>query len=274
MTDLWTVEEHLADILGTVRPLDPIELPLLDADGCVLTDDVLVPAPLPPFDNSSMDGYAVRTADVEGAGDEFPAVLTVIGDIAAGRGDPPAVGPGQAARIMTGAPLPPGAQTVVPVEWTDGGLGGGRADAMTPAATGEVRVYRPAPAGRHIRRRGSDAAAGTVALAAGTVLGPPQLGLLAATGHATVTVRPRPRVVVLSTGSELVAPGTPLPPGASTTRTATSSPPPRATPAPSPTGHAPSPTTRCRCAPPWRTNWRAPTPSSRAAASASGRTTS
>lgn len=118
---LWSVDEHLSDVLSTVRPLEPIELQLLDAQGCVLVEDVMVPVSLPPFDNSSMDGYAVRVADVAGASEEFPAALTVVGDVAAGAGDPPHVGPGQAARIMTGAPLPPGAETVVPVEWTDGG---------------------------------------------------------------------------------------------------------------------------------------------------------
>ncbi|ARQ70189.1 molybdotransferase-like divisome protein Glp [Streptomyces marincola] len=214
MTDLWSVDEHLDDVLGAVRPLAPIELPLLDADGCVLVEDVPVTAPLPPFDNSSMDGYAVRVADVETATEEYPAVLRVIGDIAAGSGRLPAVGPGEAARIMTGAPMPPGAQAVVPVEWTDGGTGAGPADAMTGRDHGpEVRVHRPAAAGAHIRPRGSDAAPGTVALAAGTVLGAPQIGLLAAIGRATVPVRPRPRVVVLSTGSELTAPGRPLAPG-------------------------------------------------------------
>jgi molybdopterin molybdotransferase len=162
-----------------------------------------------------MDGYAVRTADLEGAGEEFPAVLTVVGDIAAGTRDLPTVGPGQAARIMTGAPIPPGAQAVVPVEWTDGGLGGGPADAMAHAAPHgpEVRVHRPVAAGAHIRRRGDDAPAGAVALTAGTVLGPPQLGLLAAIGRASAPVRPRPRVAVLSTGSELAPPGETLAPG-------------------------------------------------------------
>ncbi|MYY80248.1 molybdopterin molybdenumtransferase MoeA, partial [Streptomyces sp. SID335] len=99
----WSVEEHLDDILEAVRPLEPIELQLLDAQGCVLVEDVTVPVSLPPFDNSSMDGYAVRVADVAGASEEFPAVLTVVGDVAAGAGAQPTVGPGQAARIMTGA---------------------------------------------------------------------------------------------------------------------------------------------------------------------------
>ncbi|MFR9795909.1 gephyrin-like molybdotransferase Glp [Streptomyces sp. MS06] len=210
--DLWSVDEHLADVLATVRPLEPIALQLLDAQGCVLVEDIGVPVSLPPFDNSSMDGYAVRVADVAGASEEFPAVLDVIGDVAAGQAEPLRVGPGRAARIMTGAPLPPGAETVVPVEWTDGGLGEGpvsgmRARSLAPeSASGQVQVYRPAEARAHVRAKGSDVRAGDRALEAGTVLGPPQIALLAAIGRGTVRVRPRPRVVVLSTGSELVPP--------------------------------------------------------------------
>ncbi len=209
---LWSVDEHLEDILATVRPLEPIELHLLDAQGCVLVEDVTVPVSLPPFDNSSMDGYAVRVADVAGASEEFPAALEVVGDVAAGQSEPLHVGPGQAARIMTGAPLPPGAESVVPVEWTDGGLGEGpvrgmRARSLGPeGATGQVRVYRPAGARAHVRAKGSDVKAGDRALEAGTILGPPQMALLAAIGRGSVRVRPRPRVVVLSTGSELVQP--------------------------------------------------------------------
>ncbi|MFE9685070.1 gephyrin-like molybdotransferase Glp [Streptomyces sp. NPDC006285] len=209
---LWSVSEHLEDILATVRPLDPIELQLLDAQGCVLVEDVTVPMSLPPFDNSSMDGYAVRGADVAGASEEYPAVLTVVGDVAAGQAESLHVGPGQAARIMTGAPLPSGAEAVVPVEWTDGGLGEGpvtgmRARSASPeGATGQVHVHRPAQARAHVRAKGSDVQAGDRALSAGTVLGPPQIGLLAAIGRGTVRVRPRPRVVVMSTGSELVQP--------------------------------------------------------------------
>lgn len=211
-TVTWSVDEHLEDILSTVRPLEPIELQLLDAQGCVLVEDVTVQVSLPPFDNSSMDGYAVRVADVAGASEEFPAVLTVVGDVAAGPAEPLHVGPGEAARIMTGAPLPPGAETVVPVEWTDGGLGEGpvsrmRAHSAAPeGASGEVQVHRPAPARAHVRAKGSDVKAGDRALEEGTILGPPQIALLAAIGRGTVRVRPRPRVVVLSTGSELVQP--------------------------------------------------------------------
>ncbi|MFI8948292.1 gephyrin-like molybdotransferase Glp [Streptomyces sp. NPDC053750] len=209
---LWSVQDHLDDILAAVRPLEPIELNLLDAQGCVLVDDITVPLSLPPFDNSSMDGYAVRVADVAGASEEFPAVLEDVGDVAAGQADPLSVGPGQAARIMTGAPLPPGAETVVPVEWTDGGLGEGpvagmRARSLAPeGAEGQVHVYRPAEERAHVRAKGSDVRSGDRALEAGTVLGPPQIALLAAIGRGRVRVRPRPRVVVLSTGSELVQP--------------------------------------------------------------------
>ncbi|MFJ6012821.1 gephyrin-like molybdotransferase Glp [Streptomyces sp. NPDC092952] len=213
---MWSVEEHLKDILEAVRPLEPIELQLHDAQGCVLVEDVMVEIALPPFDNSSMDGYAVRAADVAGADEEFPAVLTVVGDVAAGSeglADGREVGPGEAARIMTGAPLPAGADAVVPVEWTDGGTGEGPATTMRAhsedpeASGGEVRVHRPAEAGAHVRRRGSDVKPGDPALAEGSVLGPPQIGLLAAIGRSTVKVLPRPRVVVVSTGSELVQPG-------------------------------------------------------------------
>lgn len=143
-------------------------------------------------------------------------MLTVIGDVAAGSDGLPgnrSVGPGEAARIMTGAPLPAGAEAVVPVEWTDAGTGGGPADTMRShrdapeAAGGEVRVHRPVEARAHVRARGSDVKPGDLALSAGSVIGPPQIGLLAAIGRSTVKVRPRPRVVVISTGSELVQPG-------------------------------------------------------------------
>ncbi|MHB9861109.1 molybdotransferase-like divisome protein Glp [Streptomyces sp. YIM S03343] len=209
---LWSVDEHLEDILATVRPLEPIELQLLDAQGCVLVEDVTVPVSLPPFDNSSMDGYAVRVADVAGASEEFPAALEVVGDVAAGSAGALRVGPGQAARIMTGAPLPDGAEAVVPVEWTDGGLGEGpvtgmRARSLAPeGAAGQVNVHRPVEARAHVRAKGSDVKAGDRALDAGTVLGPTQIALLAAIGRATVRVHPRPRVVVVSTGTELVQP--------------------------------------------------------------------
>ncbi|MET7637449.1 gephyrin-like molybdotransferase Glp [Streptomyces sp. NPDC005438] len=213
MERTWSVDEHLRDVLEAVHPLEPIELQILDAQGCVLVERVTVPTSLPPFDNSSMDGYAVRVVDVEQADEQYPATLRVVDDVAAGSGPGQPLEPGEAARIMTGAPLPEGAEAVVPVEWTDGGTGEGPADSMRPhseapeAARGEVRVFRPVTAGQHVREQGSDVTAGATALEAGTVLGAPQIALLAAIGRATVRVRPRPRVVVLSTGSELRPPG-------------------------------------------------------------------
>ncbi|MGV9770783.1 molybdotransferase-like divisome protein Glp [Streptosporangium sp. NPDC003464] len=191
-----SVDEHLADILLTVRALAPLELELEHALGTTLAEEVTSPVPLPPFDNSAMDGYAVRAEDVR----QVPVTLPVIGDVAAGDGGRLAVGPGTVTRIMTGAPVPQGADTVIPVEWTDGG-------------TGQVTIGRSAPEGNAIRRAGEDVRAGDVVLPAGTLIGPAQLGVLAGVGRRRVLARPRPRVVVISTGAELAEPGTPLAPG-------------------------------------------------------------
>ncbi|MEV0230184.1 gephyrin-like molybdotransferase Glp [Nonomuraea sp. NPDC050786] len=191
-----SVDQHLADILTTVRPLAPIELELEQALGATLAEEVSSPVPLPPFDNSAMDGYAVRAADVS----DVPVTLPVIDDVAAGSVELRAVGPGHAVRIMTGAPMPAGADAVVPVEWTDGG-------------TVSVRITRPASVGNAIRRAGEDVGAGEVVLKPGTVIGPAQLGIIAGVGRRRVWARPRPRVVVISTGAELVEPGGPLAPG-------------------------------------------------------------
>jgi len=191
-----SVDAHLADILATVRPLAPLELELERTLGTVLAEDVSAPVPLPPFNNSAMDGYAVRAVDVF----EAPVTLPVIDDVAAGSDELRAIGPGHAVRIMTGAPLPAGADAVVPVEWTDGG-------------TVSVRIDRVVEPGNAIRRAGEDVQAGEVVLEAGTVIGPAQLGIIAGVGRRRVSVRPRPRVVVLSTGAELVEPGWPLGPG-------------------------------------------------------------
>ncbi len=189
-----SVEEHLQTVLSTVAPLSLLEMPLLDAHGCVLGEDVIASGPLPPFDNSSMDGYAVRHADLLGATPDTPVSLHVVGDIAAGSSTGISVQPGLCARIMTGAPMPPGADTVVPVEWTDGGIA-------------QVRVtHLPAP-GSYIRRIGEDVQTGQHVLAAGASLSAAQIGLLAALGRQRVLVHPPPRVVVISTGSELVEPG-------------------------------------------------------------------
>jgi len=195
-----SVDDHLSMILDTVQLLAPMELPLTDLNGLVLADDITSAVALPPFDNSSVDGYAVRLADVEGAAPESPAELAVIGDIAAGSVFPGVLEPGQCLRIMTGAPVPEGAEAVVPVEWTDGG-------------TESVRITRQPSRAENVRVAGSDIENGDVVLKAGTRLGPRQIGLLAAIGQVHAPVHPHPRVVVLSTGSELVEPGTPLGPG-------------------------------------------------------------
>ena len=192
-----TVDEHLAAILGALTPVPTLDLSVLDARGAVLAEPVTAPVALPPFDNSAMDGYAVIAADVATASPAAPVTLPVIGDIAAGAPDVEAISGGMCARIMTGAPLPAGADAVIPVEWTDGG-------------TGSVRITQAAPPGHYIRRAGEDVTAGQLVLPAGALLGAAQVGMLAAVGRARVTVRPKPRVVVLSTGSELREPGTPL----------------------------------------------------------------
>ncbi|MFC7384142.1 molybdotransferase-like divisome protein Glp [Sphaerisporangium rhizosphaerae] len=192
-----TVDAHLAEILGAVRPLDPVQVDLDSALGATLAEDVASPVALPPFDNSAMDGYAVRAEDVAGAGEDAPVVLPVTLDVAAGDTARRAVERGFVTRIMTGAPVPEGADAVVPVEWTDGG-------------TVKVAIRRTPPPGNAIRRSGEDVRAGDVVLPAGTVIGPAQLGILAGVGRRTVLAHPRPRVVVLSTGAELVEPGTPL----------------------------------------------------------------
>ncbi|MBC6460591.1 gephyrin-like molybdotransferase Glp [Actinomadura sp. HBU206391] len=195
-----SVEEHLAGILNAVPLLAPLDIALLDAEGTSLAEPVTAPVPLPPFDNSAMDGYAVCAADVAAASPERPATLPVIGDVMAGDQTISAIEPGLCARIMTGAPMPAGADAVVPVEWTDGG-------------TVQVNISRPAPPGHYIRRAGEDVRAGQVVMEPGVRLGAAQLGMLAAVGRGRVPVRPKPRVVVMSTGSELREPGTSLAPG-------------------------------------------------------------
>jgi molybdopterin molybdotransferase len=197
---LSTVEEHQAAILTAITPLAPASLELADAEGCVLAEDVTAAVALPSFDNSSMDGYAVHATDVAGAASDSPATLPVTGEIAAGDTGVYRLAPGTAIRIMTGAQLPAGADAVVPVEWTDGG-------------SARVTIYRPAEPGNAVRYAGGDAAAGETLLTAGTRMRPMQIAVAASAGRKTVTVRPRPRVAVLSTGDELTEPGTPLVPG-------------------------------------------------------------
>ncbi len=192
-----SVEEHLERVLAGVRPLEPAAQPLLDALGLACAEDVVATMSLPSFDNSAMDGYAVRLADVATATTDQPVRLPVTGQIGAGQASLRSLEPGPAAKIMTGAPIPAGADVVVPYEWTDRG-------------TAEVRIDHAPEPGQHVRPAGDDVAEGDLLVKEGTVLGPRQLGLLASVGRATVLARPRARVVVLSTGSELRAPGTEL----------------------------------------------------------------
>lgn len=192
-----TVAEHLAVVLDGVEPLTAIDVPLLDAIGLTLARDVVAPWPLPSFDNSSMDGYAVRAADVATASAGSPSVLPVLGDIAAGAAGPSSVPPGTTVRIMTGAPVPEGADAVVPVERTDGG-------------TERVSITEPVPAGSFIRLTGEDVAAGAVVQRAGDVVTERSIAVLASVGAASVHVVRRPHVVVISTGDELVEVGHPL----------------------------------------------------------------
>ena len=194
------VETYQAAILSAVTPLPPVSRELAEAEGCVLAEDVTAAVALPPFDNSSMDGYAVLAADTTAAGADRPASLRVTGEIAAGDTGDYRLEPGAAIKIMTGARLPAGADAVVQVEATDGG-------------SAQVAVFRPAGAGDNVRYTGGDAAAGETLLTAGTRLRPMHIAVAASAGRGTVSVRPRPRVVVLSTGDELTEPGTPLVPG-------------------------------------------------------------
>ena len=186
-----SVPEASAHILADIVTLGPERVPLRSALGRVLVSDVVAPLSLPPWDNASMDGYALRAADVVGAGAESPVILRVVGTIAAGGAADSRVGVGEAIRIMTGAPVPAGADSVVRIEDTDGG-------------TERVAIRNARDAGRNVRPRGEDVVAGTVAVAAGTVVGPAQLGVLASVGASHVDVHRIPRVAILSSGDALV----------------------------------------------------------------------
>ncbi|OBJ03029.1 molybdopterin molybdenumtransferase [Mycobacterium alsense] len=195
-----SVEEHQRVVAEMIRARPAVAVPLAQAQGLALADDVVAPLALPVFDNSAMDGYAVRAEDTAGATPEHPVVLPVAEDIPAGRTDELTLQPKTAHRIMTGAPLPAGATAVVPVEDTDGGVD-------------SVAIRAPRGPGKHIRRAGEDVAPGTTVLRKGQVVTPAVLGLAAALGMAELPVIPRERVLVISTGSELVVPGDPLRPG-------------------------------------------------------------
>lgn len=195
-----SLEEARQRILAACSPLPPARLDLAGALGCVLASEVVAGADVPPFTNSAMDGYAVRSADTEGAGTGSPRRLEVVASIPAGTAPSCQVGPGQAARIMTGAALPPGADSVVMVEATRGSPGAGHVEILSPARPGD-----------HVRSAGDDIRAGQSVFGAGTVLGPGHLGVLASLGLARAHVHRRARVGVLSTGDELADAADPAP---------------------------------------------------------------
>ncbi len=193
-----TPQEYLTSLLAGIAPLAPVQLALADVGGCVLAQDVQARWALPSFANSAMDGYAVRAQDVREASQVQPIRLQVIEDIPAGSWPSKEVTFGTAARIMTGAPVPQGADAIVRVEHTDGGM---------PV----VEVHEPA--GGHIRSIGEDVQADEVVLRQGAVMSARSIALAAAVGHASVLAHPNPLVAIISTGSELVEPGLPLAPG-------------------------------------------------------------
>ncbi|RLV48322.1 molybdopterin molybdenumtransferase MoeA [Nocardioides mangrovicus] len=195
------VDVHLQRILDQIEPIPAYDQPLLEAMGLPIAEDIVAQAPLPAFDNSGMDGYAVVFKDVAEASEQRPVHLPVVGEVAAGGAARAvtAMSPGTAVRIMTGAPVPQGASAVVPVEWTDAG-------------TVKVQISRAPTQGQHIRLAGSDVQSGDALLSVGDLIGPRQIGLLASVGRSRVSARPRPRVVVISTGDELREPGEQLGP--------------------------------------------------------------
>jgi molybdopterin molybdotransferase len=190
---LLTVEEAREKVLSQVHALAPLQLPLVEAGGCVLAEDVVATHDLPAFASSAMDGYAVRADDVAASSSGTPVELKVVGRARIGRRPEGTVGAGEAIAIATGAPVPAGADAVVPVEDTED-------------AGDLVRIFAGAAPGAHVRPAGEDVRAGITLVASGRRLGPPELGLLANSGFAHPVVHPRPRVMVLSTGDELIPP--------------------------------------------------------------------
>lgn len=206
--DMLSVEDALARILSHFHVLEPEEQPLVDTLGQVVAKDVVSPVDIPPFANSAMDGYAVRASDVVRASAASPVHLTVVGKVAAGMLPSVSVLPGTAVRIMTGAPVPPGAEAIVPFEDTDEperSSTGGRDD--------RIAIRRPAAAGDNVRRAGTDVSAGAVVLRAGTVMRPGEIGVAASIGLRDLHVIRRPSVAIIATGDELIGPGEAARPG-------------------------------------------------------------
>ena len=209
--DMLPVEDALARILDLCEPLATETLPIDAAVGQVLAESIVAPFDIPPLDNTAMDGYAVQSASTEDASESAPLRLRVVGELAAGYVYAGAVGAGEAVRIMTGAPMPDGADTIVPFEETDEfGL---RAPGQEHTTIEDVGILKAAAAGANIRRRGEDVRRGDRVLEAGTVLRGPEVAVLASLGVGEAQVVRRPRVAILSTGDELLSPGQPPAPG-------------------------------------------------------------
>ena len=209
--EMLPVEEALARILDLCEVLPAERQAFEEAHGQILAEDVKAPFDIPPLDNTAMDGYAVRAADTAGASETEVVRLSVVGELAAGYVFEGVVGGGEAVRIMTGAPIPEGSDSIVPFEESD--EEGLRAPGQTHEATKSVGVTREAQPGANIRRRGEDVRAGETILQTGTLLRGAQVAVLASMGTREVTVIRRPRVAVLSTGDELLQPGQPPAPG-------------------------------------------------------------
>ena len=203
--DMLSVEEAYERIMASFSRLDPVEAPLLESLGQVLASDVYSPLDLPPLTNSAMDGYAVRGEDIQGAGADSPRTLKVIGLVAAGSVSDDTVRPGTSIRIMTGAPIPGGADTVVPFEETDEVQ-----RRQSGAPLDQVNILSGLPRGSNVRPAGEDVRSGEHVLTAGTVVRPSEIGVMASLGLGTVMVARRPVVSVLATGDELVSTGMPL----------------------------------------------------------------
>ncbi len=188
-------------VLEQSRPLAPASSSILDALGCVLGEDLSADGDLPPWPNSAVDGYAVQAASTRGASPANPARLRVLGQLGAGSVFEGRVEPGETVKIMTGAPMPDGADSVVMVEDSDG------------AATGSVELRRECSANDHVRPQGEDVKQGELVLTRGRAIRPSEIAMIAALGRHHVDVHRRPRVAVLATGDELREPGEPLGPG-------------------------------------------------------------
>ncbi len=208
--DMISVEEARSRILGVIQRLPPETKNLEDAAGQVLAEDVVSPLTIPPLDNTAMDGYAVRAADTAGASGAAPKTLRVIGEVAAGYIFQGEVARGEAVRIMTGAPIPRGADAIVPFEETDEPPG--RTFGAFAKGREAVGVLKAARSGANVRRAGEDVKQGRLVLSAGTELNAAQVGVLASIGRRSVAVYRRPSVAVLSTGDELIELGRPYEP--------------------------------------------------------------